>query len=115
MQKTLMILAAASIGIAATAEVRPSSEMVADLGHSLADGVILGGVWPYSLSPVPPELQSASLLSFSTCDQRGQCGMYALAATTFLDRWTDNTDSEKEESVGLSSSLEPRTLGQVPR
>src|SRR5580704_2085876 len=110
-------LAAASIGLAAAAaDFWPSSEMVADLGHSLTAGVILGaGVWPYNLSPVSPELQSMPLISFSTCDWRGQCGIYGLASATFLDRWTDIADSEKVETVGLSSSHAPRTLGPVLR
>jgi hypothetical protein len=96
MQQTVTILAAASIGLAAAAaHVRPSGEMVGDLGRSLAAGVILGaGVWPYSLSSVPPELQSAPLLSFPTCDWRGQCGIYGLASATFVDGWADTADSE---------------------
>jgi hypothetical protein len=109
-------LAAASIGLApAAADFWPSSEMVADLGHSLTAEVILGaGVWPYNLSLVSHELQSMPLIGFSNCD-RGQCGIYGLASATFLDRRTNNADSKKVESVGLSSSHAPRALGPVPR
>ncbi|HEV3371631.1 MAG TPA: hypothetical protein VG145_03720 [Xanthobacteraceae bacterium] len=80
--------AAAGIGVAALAatDIRPDGKMVADLSHSLAAGVILGsGVWPYGLSPIPPDLQSRLLLSVPDCDDGGQCGMYGLASTTFVN------------------------------
>jgi hypothetical protein len=80
--------AAAGLGLAvlATTDIRPDGKMVADLGHSLAAGVILGsGVWPYGLSPIPPDLQSRMLLGAPDCDDGGQCGMYGLASTTFVN------------------------------
>ena len=86
--------AAAGIGLAALAGtgIRPDGKMVADLGHSLAAGVILGsGVWPYGLSPIPPDLQSRLLLSAPDCDDVGQCGMYGLASTTFVNSGDGDT------------------------
>ena len=80
--------AAAAIGLAALAgtDIRPDIKKVADLGHSLAAGVILGsGVWPYGVSPTPPDLQSRLLLSIPDCDDGGQCGMYGLASTAFVN------------------------------
>jgi hypothetical protein len=80
--------AAAALGLAglAAADIRPDGKLVAELGHSLAAGVILGsGVWPYGLSPIPPDLQSRLLLSAPDCDDGAQCGMYGLAATTFVN------------------------------
>jgi len=89
-------MAAASIGLAATVtDVRPTGKAIADLGHSLAAGVILGSsVWPYGLSPVPPELQSAPLLGFSNCDGQGQCGIYRLATDTLVDGRAGTADIE---------------------
>jgi hypothetical protein len=90
MQKTIVAFAAAAgIGLAAAlaaTDIRPDGKMVADLGHSLAAGVILGsGVWPYGLSPIPPDLQSRLLRSAPDCDEGAQCGMYGLASTTFVN------------------------------
>ena len=89
--------AAAGIGLAALAgtDIRPDGKMVADLGHSLAAGVILGsGVWPYGLSPIPPDLQSRLLLSAPDCDDVGQCGMYGLASTTFVNGSSDGDTAD---------------------
>jgi hypothetical protein len=96
MQKTIVAFAAAAgIGLAAAlaaTDIRPDGKMVADLGHSLAAGVILGsGVWPYGLSPIPPDLQSRLLLSAPDCDDVGQCGMYGLASTTFVNSGAGDT------------------------
>jgi hypothetical protein len=86
--------AAAGIGLAALAgtDIRPESKMVADLGHSLAAGVILGsGVWPYGLGSILPDLQSRLLRSAPDCDGGGQCGMYGLASSTFVNSGDDDT------------------------
>jgi hypothetical protein len=96
MQKTFIVLAAmAGIGLAATVattDIRPDGKMVADLGRGLAAGVILGsGVWPYGLSPIPPDLQSRLLLSAPDCDDGAQCGMYGLASTTFVNGGDSDT------------------------
>jgi hypothetical protein len=90
MQKTpIVLLAAAIIGLAATAaatDIRPSGKVVGDLAHSLAAGVILGsGVWPYGLGPIPPDLPSRLLLNAPDCERSGQCGMYGLASATFVN------------------------------
>jgi hypothetical protein len=89
MPKTLIVFAAAAgIGLAAVAasDIRPDRKLVADLGRSLAAGVILGsGIWPYGLSPIPAELQTRLLLSAPDCDGVGQCGMYGLASATFVN------------------------------
>jgi hypothetical protein len=59
--------------------------MAGDLGHSLAAGVILGSaVWPYGVSPIPPDLQAKMLLDSPGCDGDDQCGMYGLASATFV-------------------------------
>jgi hypothetical protein len=94
MQKTSIVLAAAAgIGLAAMVAAtdhrpggnRPGGWAVGDLANSLAAGVILGsGVWPYGLSPIPPELQSGLLRKTPDCDGVGQCGMYGLASATFV-------------------------------
>jgi len=96
MQKTSMVLvAAAGIGLAAmvaATDIRPGGRAAGDLANSLAAGVILGsGVWPYGLSPIPPDLQSGLLLKTPDCDGVGQCGMYGLASTTFVNA-SDDTD-----------------------
>jgi hypothetical protein len=97
MPKTFIAVAAvAGIGLAAaltTTDIRPDRKMVADLGNSLAAGVILGsGVWPYWVSPIPPELQSRLLLKAPDCDGISQCGMYGLASATFVNTGDDDTD-----------------------
>jgi hypothetical protein len=94
MRKTLIVLVAgAGIGLAATVAAtdhRPGGNRsdgwaVGDLANSLAAGVILGsGIWPYGLSPIPPELQSGLLRKTPDCDGAGQCGMYGLASATFV-------------------------------
>jgi hypothetical protein len=95
MPKLIIVCAAAAgLGLAALAatDIRPDGKMVADLGHSLAAGVILGSsVWPYALSPVPPGLQSRRLLGAPDCDDGGQCGMYGLASTTFVNSGDGDT------------------------
>jgi hypothetical protein len=96
MKKTSMVLvAAAGIGLAAVVaatDIRPGGRAAGDLANSLAAGVILGsGVWPYGLSPIPPDLQSGLLLKTPDCDGVGQCGMYGLASTTFVNA-SDGTD-----------------------
>jgi hypothetical protein len=90
MQKTsIVLMAAAGIGLAAmvaAADHRPRGRVVGDLANSLAAGVILGsGVWPYGLSPIPPDLQSGLLRKTPDCDGVGQCGMYGLASATFVN------------------------------
>jgi hypothetical protein len=89
MQMTSIVLAAAGIGLAAmvaATDVRPGGLVVGDLANSLAAGVILGsGVWPYGPSPIPPDLQSRLLLKTPDCDGVGQCGMYGLASTAFVN------------------------------
>jgi hypothetical protein len=94
MRKTSIVLVAgAGIGLAATVAAtdhrpganRPGDRAVGDLANSLAAGVILGsGIWPYGLSPIPPELQSGLLRKTPDCDGVGQCGMYGLASATFV-------------------------------
>jgi hypothetical protein len=92
-QKTSIVLAAAGIGLAAMVATdirpggnRPGGRAVGDLATSLAAGVILGsGVWPYGLSPIPPDLQSGLLRKTPDCDGVGQCGMYGLASATFVN------------------------------
>jgi hypothetical protein len=94
MQQTpVVLMAAAGIGLAATVaatDVRPSGKVVADLAHSLAAGVVLGsGVWPYWVSPIPPDLQSTLLLKSPHCDWGSQCGVYGLASATFINPGDD--------------------------
>ena len=88
-KKSIGLVAAAGIGLAAmvaATDIRPDGRAVGDLVNSLAAGVILGsGVWPYGLSPIPPELQSGLLLKTPDCDGVGRCGMYGLASATFVN------------------------------
>jgi hypothetical protein len=90
MEKTpIVLMTAAGLGLAvmaAATDIRPSHKAIADLGQSLAAGVILGsGVWPYGPSPIPPDLQSRLLVNAPDCDGVGQCGIYGLASATFLN------------------------------
>jgi hypothetical protein len=90
MQQTpIVLVAAAVIGLATTiaaTDLRLSGKVAGDLVQSVAAGVILGsGVWPYGLSPIPPELQSKLLLGSPDCDGDLQCGMYGLASATFVN------------------------------
>jgi hypothetical protein len=87
MSKMLIVGAAvAGIGFAAFAAAPGGGKVVGNLGQSLAAGVILGSaVWPYGVSPFPPELQSKLLVNSPDCDPVEQCGMYGLASATFLN------------------------------
>jgi hypothetical protein len=92
MPKISFVFAAmAGIGLAGGAEfaasdVRPDVKMLGDLGQSLAAGVILGSaVWPYGLSPTPPDLQSTLVFNPPGCDGDGQCGMYGLASVALVN------------------------------
>jgi hypothetical protein len=97
MQKLLIVLAAVGgigsmVPIAAT---KPGGEGIATLAHSLVAGVILGSdVWPYSRSPLPPELQAKLLLDAPGCGWPGQCDPYGLASTAFIDRQNDTGGDE---------------------
>ncbi len=109
MPKTLLVFAAiAGIGLAGGAEfaasdVRPDGKMLGDLGHSLAAGVILGSaVWPYGLSPTPPDLQSTLVFNPTGCGGDGQCGMYGLAAAFVI-----NTGAEAVMMPSSSSDSPP--------
>jgi hypothetical protein len=87
-KSAIVLMTAAGLGLAAMAatDIRPSHKAIADLGQSLAAGVILGsGVWPYGPSPIPPDLQSRLLVNAPDCDGVGQCGIYGLASATFLN------------------------------
>jgi hypothetical protein len=94
MQKALIVLAAAAgIGLAApiaATDLQPSGEVIASMAHGLVAEVILGsGVWPYGVSPAPPELQARLLRGSPDCDWETQCGAYGLASTVFPDRQND--------------------------
>jgi hypothetical protein len=99
MPKTLLALVAGAglglAGLVAVADLRPAPKLVSDLTQSLAAGVILGsGVWPYGLSSVPPDLQSTLLRQSPDCDPQGQCGIYRLASSTFINWRPDSDDTE---------------------
>jgi hypothetical protein len=93
MSKMLIVGAAvAGIGLAAFAATPDGGRMAGDLGHSLAAGVILGSaVWPYGVSPIPPDLQAKLLLDSPGCDGDDQCGMYGLASATFVSSGDGDT------------------------
>jgi hypothetical protein len=111
MPKIPFVFAAmAGIGLAGGAEfaatdIRPDAKMLGDLGYSLAAGVILGSaVWPYGLSPTPPDLQSTLVFNPPGCDGDGQCGMYGLASAALV-----NTDA-KVVMMPSSSSIDDKSL-----
>jgi hypothetical protein len=87
MSKMLIVGAAvAGIGLAAFAANPGAGKMAGGLADSLAAGVILGStVWPYGVSPIPPDLQAKVLRDSPGCDGDGQCGMYGLASATFVN------------------------------
>ena len=100
MQKTLSDVMAVTAGVALAAavttatDVRPSDKAVADLVQSLASGFILGSnVWPYGLSPIPPEAQSKQSIGLPDCDRRDRCSMYELASAAFL-AWQPDSAGE---------------------
>jgi hypothetical protein len=108
MPKTLFVIAAmAGIGLAGAAEfaatdIRPDARIAA-LGHSLAAGVILGSaVWPYGLSPTPPDLRSTLVFNPPGCDGDGQCGMYGLASAAFVNTSAKMLMTPRSSSDGPS-------------
>jgi hypothetical protein len=82
-QKALIVLAAASMGLAATSvttDFLANGKIAAEVGHAVVAGVILGsGAWPYNLNPGPTEVQARLLLGPADCDWQGQCYKARLA------------------------------------
>ena len=98
----------------ATTDIRLDGKMVGDLGYSLAAGVILGSaVWPYKLSPTPPDLQSTLVFNPPGCSGDGRCGMYGLASAALVNTGADvglmpNSSSDSPSMISTTGQSGPR-------